>query len=193
MPGLQRREAAGEGLEARPMLDKDLNAAFPTPAEARDALTLLFTGTVAIQHIPDPTPAQIATGEKAARALLTFDRKPEGPTTRHGTRPRRNCRTPPSRRSCYVGDAREPGSREERLRHGAVSVYSKALTDNPENAFIAYSLGQAYAASGRRIPAKTDECIPRRSTNSSARMVIDPCLGGTQDGKKISDSSPRST
>ena len=43
-------------------------------------------------------------------------------------------------------------------------------------------------ASGRKIPPKTDEVYPKAIYEFVRAMVIDPSLGGTQDGKKISDS-----
>lgn len=173
---------------AAEILDKDLNAAFPTPAEARDALTLLFTATVAIQQIPDPTPAQIATGEKAARALLSFDRKPEGTDDAAWNSAKTQLQNAAKQGLLFTSVIPGNQALAKKDCDTAVSVYSKALTDNPQNAFVAYSLGQAYNCVRQKDPSKTDEVYPKAIYEFVRAMVIDPSLGGTQDGKKIADS-----
>jgi hypothetical protein len=173
---------------AAEILDKDLTAAFPTPAEARDALTLLFTSTVAIQQIPDPTPAQIATGEKAAKMLLTFDRKPEGTDDAAWNSAKPQLQNAAKQGLLFTSVIPGNQALAKKDCDTAVSVYTKALTDNPDNAFIAYSLGQAYNCVRQKDPSKTDEAYPKAIYEFVRAMVIDPSLGGTQDGKKITDS-----
>jgi len=173
---------------ASELLDKDLNAAFPTPAEARDALTLLFTTTVAIQQIPDPTPAQIAIGEKAARALLAFDRKPEGTDDAAWNSAKPQLQNAAKQGILFTSVVPGNQALAKKDCDTAISVYSKALTDNPNNAFVAYSLGQAYNCARQKDPSKTEEIYPKAIYEFVRAMVIDPSLGGTQDGKKITDS-----
>jgi hypothetical protein len=66
-------DAAGE------LMSKDLDTTFSDPKSGpQDVVKVLFTTSQAAPQIPNPTPEQLATGEKAARKLLDYNRKPEG-------------------------------------------------------------------------------------------------------------------
>ena len=69
----------------------------------------------------------------------------------------------------------------------AQSVFTKALSDYPDNAFVAYQLGVALNCLARATPAKLEEYAPRAIYSFVRASVIDPTLGGTQDGKKVTD------
>jgi hypothetical protein len=69
----------------------------------------------------------------------------------------------------------------------AEASLSKALTENPDNAYIAYNLGQAYRCHAKKDPAKYDEVYPKAVYEFIRAMVKDATLGGTQDGKKMTD------
>jgi hypothetical protein len=108
--------------------------------------------------------------------------------TPRGIRPRRNCKN--AAKAGLLFTSVIPGNQALAKKDcdTAVTVYSKALTDNPQNAFIAYSLGQAYNCVRQKDASKTDEVYPKAIYEFVRAMVIDPSLGGTQDGKKITDS-----
>src|SRR6185503_7100002 len=61
------------------LMQKDLDAQFPDPKDGPGAVIgMLFRTTVGLQQLPNPTPQELAIGEKAARMLLNYNRKPEG-------------------------------------------------------------------------------------------------------------------
>jgi hypothetical protein len=69
----------------------------------------------------------------------------------------------------------------------AQSSLSKAIADYPDNAYVAYNLGQAFRCQAKKDQAKYDEIYPRAVYEFIRAMVIDPSLGGTQDAKKMTD------
>jgi hypothetical protein len=64
---------------------------------------------------------------------------------------------------------------------------SKAASAYPNNAYIAYQLGQAYRCTIKATPAKMDEYQPKAVYQFIRALVLDPSLGGTQDAKKMGD------
>ena len=81
---------------------------------------------------------------------------------------------------------RQQRAGEERLRRPPRPVFSKALTDYPDNSFISYQLGQAYLCTVKQTPAKNDEVRPKAIYEFIRTLVIDPSLAGSQqDSKKI--------
>jgi hypothetical protein len=177
--------------EAGPMLSKDLDAAFPDPKGGpSQVLAVLFTSAVAIQNIPQPTPEQFATAEKAAKMLQTYNRKPEGLDDAAWNTAKSQLQNAAKGALVYI--AYNPGinALAKNDCETAQTALSKALRDFPDNAFISFNLGQAYMCTVRKTPAKNDEVRPKAIYAFIRTLMIDPSAGGTQDGKKMADVLP---
>ncbi len=174
--------------EAEPMLAKDLDKAFPDPKGGPgQVLAVLLTSAVAIQNLPQPTPQQLATADKAAHMLQSYNRKPEGLDDAQWNTAKGQLQNAAKAALLFV--AVVPGSNALAKNDCATAqtVFSKALSDYPDNAFIAYQLGQAYRCTVKATPAKMEEFQPKAIYEFIRAMVIDPSLGGTQDPKKMGD------
>jgi len=177
--------AAGE------LLSQDLDTLYADPKQGpRDVLTILYTTTVAIQQIPNPTAAEIATGEKAAKLLLNYNRKPEGLSDADWTNTKNQLQT--AAKGALLFTSVVPGNQAMAKQppdcETAQSVFSKALGDYPDNAFVSYQLGRAWYCIARSNPSKIEEYGPKGIYEFVRAISIDPTLGGTQDGKKLTDS-----
>ena len=157
--------------EAEPMLAKDLDKAFPDPKGGPgQVLAVLLTSAVAIQNIPQPTPQQLATAEKAAHMLQSYNRKPEGLDDaavehRQGAIAERRQGGAP----LYSGGAGQQRSGEERLRHRAERLQQGAERLSGQR------VHRVPARPGVSLHGEGDarrrwkSISPRRFTNSSAR------------------------
>jgi hypothetical protein len=111
--------------------------------DAAKQVRLLYTITTALPQIPQPTPKQLAAGEKAARDLASFDKVPEGvpPDTWASTRAQLQA----AARGTLLYAALYPAA--QALRQGdcaaAESAVGKALEQYPESAQAAGYLGEA--------------------------------------------------
>ncbi|MBZ5623250.1 MAG: hypothetical protein LAQ69_31690 [Acidobacteriia bacterium] len=175
------------------MAKGDLDATFSDPKSGPgDVLKVLFTTAVAIQQTPSPTPEQLAIGEKAARKLLDYNRKPEGMADTDWTNARPQlqaaakaalltiavlpgnlamAKTPPQLADCQAAEA----------------AYTKALQDYPDKSFISYNLGRALNCIARAQPDKATETAPKAIYEFVRAAVVDATLGGSADAKKITD------
>jgi len=177
--------AAGE------ILSQDLDTVYADPKQGpRDVLTILYTTAVAIQQIPNPTPAEIATGEKAAKLLMNFNRKPEGLSDADWNNTKNQLQT--AAKGALLFTAVVPGNQAMTKQppdcETAQSIFAKALSDYPDNAFVSYQLGRAWYCIARANPSKVDEYGPKGIYEFVRAIAIDPTLGGTQDAKKLTDS-----
>src|SRR5581483_4994843 len=147
----------------------------------------LFNSSVAIQQIAQPTPQQLATAQKAAQMLQNYNRKPEGSDDAAWSQARGQLGN--AAKGALLYSAVGPGSNALAKNDCATaqSVFSKALSDYPDNSFIAYQLGQAYRCTVKATPDKMEEYQPKAIYEFIRALVIDPSLGGTQDAKKMSD------
>ena len=176
---------------AADLLSQDLDAVYSDPKQGPgDVLRILYTTAVAIQQIPNPTPAEIATGEKAGKLLMNYNRKPEGLSDADWTNTKNQLQT--AAKAALLFTAVVPGNQAMAKTppdcETAQGVFSKALTENPQNAFVAYQLGRAWYCIARTNPSKVEEYGPKGIYEFVRAIAIDPTLGGTQDGKKLTDS-----
>src|SRR5688572_1357599 len=172
------------------LLSKDLDALYPDPKTGpSDVIRILFTSAVAVQQLPNPTPQELATSEKAARLLMSYSRKPEGMPDADWNNTRTQLQN--AAKATLMLVAVLPGNvalaKNPRDCATAETVFSKALSDYPENAFISYQLGVALNCLARTNPTKMEEYAPRAIYSFVRAIVIDPTLGGTQDAKKVTD------
>jgi hypothetical protein len=167
------------------LLSKDLKAIFKDPAYI---LTIYYQVTVNVSKIATPSAAELATGEKAARALLgylpdffTAERKPAGTTDAAWTEARTNLDKVATGTLMWL--AMKPGvdALAKNDCEVAEASLTKALQQFGDGAAIAYHLGRA-----ARCLAKTKPDRAPLAIYYFARAVaVDSTLGGTADAKQI--------
>ncbi|HTS25014.1 MAG TPA: hypothetical protein VMH81_04020 [Bryobacteraceae bacterium] len=172
------------------MAKGDLDTVFSDPKRgAQDEVTVLFMATLAVQQTPTPSPEQLATGEKAARKLLEFNRKPQGVADADWNNAKNQLQA--AAKAALLTIAVLPGNqamaKNPRDCDTAASVYTKALGDYPDKSFISYSLGTALNCIARAHPDKAKEIAPKAIYEFVRAAVTDPSLGGSGDPKKITD------
>jgi hypothetical protein len=154
---------------------------------APNMIQVLYLSTVAITNATNPTPEDLANGQKVAEALLTYDKKP--PTTPDAQWAQVQGQLQAAAKGALLTIAVRPGiaalAKNPADCATAESSFSKALGENPGNSFVAFNLGQAYRCSARADQSKYDEIYPKAIYEFIRAMVIDPTLGGTQDGGKM--------
>jgi len=161
-----------------------------TTLDAGSMIRVLYLATSAITTMQNPTPEDTANGEKAAKALLAFDKMPEG------TQPAQWAQVKGQLQAAANGALLtievRPGlaalAKNPQDCATAESSLSKALGDYPNNSFVAFNMGQAYRCSARADQSKYDEIYPKAIYEFIRAMVTDPTLGGTQDGAKMTDT-----
>ena len=185
------RAYAGAGQQAKAvdtaalLLAKDLSATFNDPATGpSDTITLLFTTSVAIQQVPNPTPDELATGAKAAHALLEFDRKPQGVADAAWAQAKTQLQT--AAKGALLSMAVRPGqaamAKQPPDCPAAEEAYAKALEANPDHSFIAWELAKALRCQQKEKPEKIAQAI----YEFQRAVVIDPTLGDPKnDAKKM--------
>jgi len=185
------RAYAGAGQQAKAvdtaavLLAKDINAAFNDPATGpSDIITLLFTTSVAIQQVPNPTAEQLQTGAKAAHALLEFDKKPANVPDAQWAQAKAQLQS--AAKGALLSMAVRPGqvamAKQPPDCAAAEEAYSKALTANPDSSFIAYELAKALRCQQKEKPEKISSAI----YEFQRAAVVDPTLGDPKaDPKKI--------
>jgi TolA-binding protein len=149
------RQPARAVDEAAGLLGKDLNAAFDDPKSGpKMIVNVLYTTAAMVQQIPDPTPEELATGQKAARMLMDFNRKPEGVGDADWTRARGDLQKAAKAALLYL--ALKPGADAMQSKDYAAAEagFSKALQANPDSALAAYRLGASEIAQQSKDPAK---------------------------------------
>jgi hypothetical protein len=143
---------AAADLIARP----DPEAALGAPA---NVVKLLFTTATAIQQFPTPSPEQSATAAKAARGLLTYDKKPDGLTDESWTQVRSQLQAAAKASLLYI--ALLPGTEAMQKNDcaAAETAFTKALQDNPDSSDTAYSLGRAELCLYKTHPEKVSPAL----------------------------------
>jgi tetratricopeptide (TPR) repeat protein len=166
---------------AGPLLDQDLNAVFSDPnAGPGQVITLLYNTVVAVVRVQNPTPEQLAIGQKAATQLRDFNRKPGAVSDADWNTARTQQLQPPAKAALmYI--ATLPGAQAMAKTPpdcaGAEAAFTAALKDSPDSAAIAYNLGRAYSC-GKKYPEAIYEF--------QRAAVTDPTLGDPKnDAKKI--------
>lgn len=179
-------DAAGQIMTAMP----DLDASFNDPQTgAEDELKLLFTTTAAIQQTPNPTAEQLATGEKAARKLMDFNRKPARMSDADwsNSKPQLQALAKQALLSVAVVPGNIALAKNPADCATAESVFSKALSEYPDKSFIAYNLGRAFNCAAKADPSKAAVYAPKAIYEFVRASVTDPSLGGSTDAKKVTD------
>lgn len=170
------------------LLAQDIDKLFPDPKTGPgQVIPVLRTAAFAIQQIPQPTPQQLATAEKAAKMLASYNRKPEGIDDASWAKNTQQFATEAKGSLMYIAVVPGANALAKNDCETAQNLLSRAVGSYPENSFIAYQLGLAYRCSIKATPAKADELQPKAIYQFVRALVIDPSLGGTQDAKKMTD------
>jgi hypothetical protein len=176
------------------LINRNLDTVFSDPKSGpQDILKVLFTTTVSIQQMiqsgGSPTPEQLAIGEKAAKQLLDFNKKPEGTADAAWAEARNQLQAAAKAAllqiAVYPGDAALKKTPPDCAT--AQAAFSKALQEYPDQSFLAYNLGRAYNCAARAEPAKSAELAPKAIYEFVRAAAIDPSLNKTTDPKKITD------
>jgi hypothetical protein len=169
---------------AAPLLTKDLSKTFPGPTGQATIIRLLYSSALAISHLPDPTPEQLATGEQAARGLIVYDQPLPGLTPEKWAEVRADMKDKGEAALLYI--AILPGTQAMSQKPtdcpAADKAYRKALLDYPTKAAVAYELGRALNCESKDRP----ELIPQAIYEFVRAAALDPTLGNpANDPKKI--------
>ena len=158
-----------------------------TSLDAGGMIRVLYLATSAITTMQNPSADDLANGEKAAKTLKDFDKKPDGMADAQWQQVKGQLAA--AANGALLTIEVRPGlaalQKNPQDCATAESSLSKALGDYPDNAFVAYNLGQAYRCSARADQSKYDDIYPKAVYEFIRAMVKDPSLGGTQDGAKM--------
>ncbi|HYW43901.1 MAG TPA: hypothetical protein VE959_13645 [Bryobacteraceae bacterium] len=158
---------------ARDLLSRGVDALAPA-----NAVKLLFSTAVAIQQIPEPTPEQLEIGDKAARALLTYDKKPEGLGDDSWTQARGQLQSAARGALIYVSLFPGTVAMKKNDCAAAETAFQRALADNPDSAQAAWYLGTAELCLYRKAqPEKAPIALyefARASSVDPAKGMVDP-------------------
>lgn len=162
---------------ATPLITAGLDTVFSDPKTgAGEAIRVLFATVTSIVHIPNPSPEQLAIGDKAAHELLDYNRRPNGADGKPMTdadwdRARAQLQAPAREALLYM--AMLPGNQAMAKKDcaAAETAYSKALGEYPDQTAISYNLGLALSCQKKNSEAVYE---------FERAAVLDPTLGKTQ-------------
>jgi hypothetical protein len=167
---------------AMPLLARDPKSVFAGAAGQPLALRLLYSAAWAVSHTPNPTPQQLASGEKAARDLLAWEQPLEGVPAAKWEEARADMKEKANAALLYI--AMQPGvqamAKQPPDCTGAEAVYRKALGEYPEKSILSWELGRALSCITKDVPAKAPEAI----YEFERAAVVDPTLGGARNDPK---------
>jgi len=166
------------------LMSRDLTKVFDDPkAGPQMVVKVLFTTVVAAQQIPNPTPEELATAEKAAHMLMDYNTKPEGASDADWAKAREQMQTAAKGALMYL--ALKPGAdaMQKKDYAAAEAAFQKALQQNPDSGQIAYQLGASEVAQQATDPNKVSMGIYEIARGAA----LDPAKGGIADPKARSD------
>ncbi|HUK16804.1 MAG TPA: tetratricopeptide repeat protein [Bryobacteraceae bacterium] len=163
---------------AGPLIDQGLDKVFDDPKYGpNQQLAVLFKTVQAITQVPNPTPEQLAIGDKAAHQLFDFNQKPQTVSDADWEKARTTQLQPPAK-ATMLWISMQPGTQAMAKSDfaGAEAAFTKALNDHPESAAISYNLGLALSKQKKNAEAVYE---------FQRAAVTDATLGGTSDATKI--------
>lgn len=173
-------DAAGE------LLSRDLEATFPGAAGQATVIRLLYNTAWAVSHLPNPTAAQLASGESAARRLMAYDKALPGVTPEQWAQARADMREKATAALLYI--AMLPGvqamAKQPPDCAAAEAAYIAAVGAYPDRAALSYELGRALSCEAKQDRDKLSAAIYA----FERAAAIDATLGDPKnDPKKIRD------
>jgi hypothetical protein len=173
-------DAAGE------LLSRDLEAIFPGAAGQATVIRLLYNTAWAISHVPNPTAEQLASGDKAARRLMDYDKQLPGASAEQWAQARADMRDKATAALLYI--AMLPGAQAMAKQPpdcaAAEAAYVAAVGAYPDKAALSYELGRALSCEAKQNREKA----PLAIYAFERAAVIDATLGDPKnDARKIRD------
>lgn len=167
---------------AADLMSKDLSAVFTGQGAQATIIRILYNTASAIAKVANPTSAELATGEKAARELLAWDTPiPDLPADKW-TELRNDMRE--KARSALLYIAMLPGiqamAKQPPDCAAAESAYSRALVDYPASAALSYELARALNCESKTAPEKQSAAV----YEFVRAAAIDPTLGDPRNDKQ---------
>jgi len=163
---------------AAPLVARDLDAVFTDAVSGpQQVVKVLFTASLAVQQVANPTPEELATGAKAAQMLLDYNRKPSNVSDNDWATARAQLQT--VAKAALTSVALKPGTAamEKHDYAGAEAAFAQALQKYPESGQIAYQLGASELAQQSTNPAK----VPAGIYEIARAVALDPAKGGLAD------------
>ncbi|HEV3199098.1 MAG TPA: hypothetical protein VGZ73_14395 [Bryobacteraceae bacterium] len=160
------------------LLSTGLDKVFSNPKEGPgQMLQVLYNATVAVPAVANPTPEELATGDKVARQLMSFDRRPDGVSDADWTKLKSDVQGPAKAALLYLAilPGNQAMTKQPRDCAAAEVAYAKALSDYPDNSTISFNMGTALSCLKKNAPA---------IYAFERAAVLDPTLGGTKDPKQ---------
>ncbi|HEX8985148.1 MAG TPA: tetratricopeptide repeat protein, partial [Bryobacteraceae bacterium] len=174
---------------ATEVFSKDPKTEFSDPKNGpQQIVTVDYLTAANVQHIPNPSPEQLATAEKAARNLLDYTptffsaaRKPAATSDADWNKARTDLEGVAKGALNYI--ALRPGSEAMQRKDydAAIQAYTKALQDHPDSAAVSYALGSAL------ISSRKPENISQGIYQVARAAALDPAKGGLTDPKARTD------
>ena len=177
------------------LMARDLKSVFKDPKQGpQQVLTVLYQMSVNVMKLPTASAEQLASGEKAARALgeyaneyFTAANKPAGTSDADWSKTKNDVTN--LSKVVLINVAMRPGA-EAMAKYAqdknadncktAEAAYTKALQQFPDSAAIAYNLGRAQVCLYKVQPDK----ISAGLYEVARAVVLDPTLGGTAPDPK---------
>ncbi len=178
------------------LMAKDLNQIFPGVAGGRNVLTVLFQVAWNAAALPNPTPDQLALGEKAAHELLDFapkyfvaSNKPASTSEADWNKARDDIEK--RAQTALTAIALAPANQALAAKNYAAAdaAFTKVLTEYPQSAAASYGLGRALVgeAAAATDADKAIDLNSRAIYEFVRASVVDPTLGGRVNAKEITD------
>ena len=168
---------------AADIINRGVDTVFADPKTGPpNAIQALFSTVFAITQVPNPTPEEMAIGEKAAHALMDYNRKPDGVADDKWNEARTTQLQPPAKAALmYI--AMLPGNQAFAKKDwaGCEAAYAKALSTYPQNAAISYQLGLCMRSQAAEHPEKRSQA----AYEFQRAVVQDPTLGGSANADTI--------
>jgi len=162
------------------LMNRDLSKVFDDPKSGPQMVVkVLFTTVVAAQQIPNPTPEQLATAEKASHMLMDYNTKPEGAGDADWAKAREQMQTAAKAAVMYL--ALKPGADAMQRKDyaAAEAAFQKAQQQYPVSGQVAYQLGASEVAQQATDPKKVSIGIYEIARGAA----LDPAKGGIADPK----------
>jgi hypothetical protein len=176
------------------LINKGLATAFPPPGGTLTQINVLYLVAWSVAALPNPAPAQLTLGDRAARDLLDLLPRYFVPANRPPNTSETDWRNAwldldIRARTALVSIALNPGKqameREPKDCAAAEKIFMKVLEAFPGRAPVSYQLGTALDCLARQNPDQATEIAPRAIYQFLRAAAIDPALGGAADPKKI--------
>ena len=167
---------------AAELLSRDLNTVFTGEASQATIIRVLYNTVWAITQIANPSPVELATGDKAAHQLMDYDQPLPNVSAEKWAEVRTDMRDKAKSALLYI--AMLPGIRAMAKQPpdcpAAELAYSKALADYPDKAALSYELGRALNCEAKTIPDKQSPAV----YEFLRAATIDATLGDPRNDKK---------